>query len=277
MFTQFYRIASNDNTASDLPVAITIDQFQKGTNHFVALITDADQLSFFIQGYSSDGHHITSSELMNLLEAAYQMAHLHHPIMDHATAESLVNAAMHNKESSGVSYISKWCLQHCPRLVYWMHRHMANALSSSSAPNRDSILPQQAIASVVVKESSPPPLQVLLSPSAAGGEDDKQQGDEGGCSQEDQVKMKVSRSKSNFGIVNDTLLSLDGAIKATRSMSCITSLDNALGQIGEEEEEERVSCICAQLGLVEETNILSHWECEESILRVLLTVKSAFD
>jgi len=64
------------------------------------------------------------------------MAHIHHPIMSSDVADRIVNAVMHNKDTIGIKYFNKWCTQHCPKLVYWMHRHISHTLSSSNGVNK---------------------------------------------------------------------------------------------------------------------------------------------
>ena len=130
MFKQFCHINAANK---DLPVkmfeTLTIDQYITASNSFLGLITDAEQLNFFASGFGS-GDQIERFQVMELIKAAFHMAHLHQPVMCDKAATAVVDAVMHKKETIRVGYFTKWCLQHCRRLVYWMHRHLSHTLSS---------------------------------------------------------------------------------------------------------------------------------------------------
>lgn len=161
MFMQFARISNMSPLSAapsegDLPI-LTMEQFEKGSNHFISLITDAEQLSFFIKGFAK-GEQIKRSEVQQLIEAAYQLAHLHTPQLCPQVAKTVVDAAMHSKESVDTGFLCKWFIKHCHRLVYWMHRHIANIIASSTPsfiidqpqPSSDPILAPAATASTPI-------------------------------------------------------------------------------------------------------------------------------
>lgn len=166
MFMQFARISEmsplpNRTAAEDEPPVLTMEQFEKGSNHFISLITDVEQLSFFIRGFAK-GDQIKRSEVQQLIEAAYQLAHLHAPQLCPMVAKTVVDAATHSKESVDIGFLSKWFLKHCHRLVYWMHRHIANIISSSiphvveePQPSSDPIPPPKPLEELSTSRKAP--------------------------------------------------------------------------------------------------------------------------
>lgn len=135
MYRQFGVISgasTSGGSDTSLPAFLTVDQFFTASHHFIDMISDADQLRFFIRGFSRTGDQIEREKVQELVQSAYQVAHLHHPELCPQLTKAVVDAAMHNKESIGVNYLTKWCLQHCHRIVYWMHRHIANFISSAN-------------------------------------------------------------------------------------------------------------------------------------------------
>ncbi|XP_018019755.1 uncharacterized protein LOC108676213 [Hyalella azteca] len=127
----FRQMCSFVTNSSELLPYLSVEQFIKGANQFISLISDGDQLKFYINGFA-DGDQITREQFLALVRAAHELSHVHSPEFGSREANALLDAAMPNKKSVGVSYLCKWCLQHCHRLVHWMHRHIANRVFSPS-------------------------------------------------------------------------------------------------------------------------------------------------
>ncbi|XP_066958540.1 uncharacterized protein [Macrobrachium rosenbergii] len=110
---------------------ISKSAFISASTHVIELLSDADQLRFFIKVYANDKEKIDKNDVFDLVQAAYQtakFAHRSHCLPDDIIM-AVVKATMHGKESVNTNFLHNWISQHCPRLVMWMHRYITHMLT----------------------------------------------------------------------------------------------------------------------------------------------------
>ncbi|KAK7082244.1 hypothetical protein SK128_024687 [Halocaridina rubra] len=117
-----------DHASPDL---LTKAGFLSAANYFIGLITDAEQLEFFIKVYSKEKDKIEKNDVLDLVQSAYEMAKSAHRMccLPDNILMAVVKAIMHGKESVNAKYLHSWICQHCPRLVMWMHRYITHMLT----------------------------------------------------------------------------------------------------------------------------------------------------
>ncbi|KAG7172107.1 uncharacterized protein LOC121862450 [Homarus americanus] len=105
--------------------------FLSSANYLMGLMTDPQQLEFYIKVFAGDKEKIERKDVYELVFAAYQISTVaHHTCcLPDDILMAVVNAAMHKKESVNTKYLHSWVCQHCPRLVMWLHRYITHILT----------------------------------------------------------------------------------------------------------------------------------------------------
>ena len=198
---------------------ITIEEYITASHDFITLITDAEQIEFFAKGFSQDNSHVTGEEVSQLVSSAYQMAHINNPTICSHTVGTIVHTVMHNKDTIGIKYFTKWCLQNCHRIVYWMHRHISHTLASTSksksveSPSPDSC------------EVAPKSLELVKELSPQNIDEEKKPSDSDSSSHGSNEEMKLPyslrrASLASFKKINAGLLKKRGSHVEKRSPMC---------------------------------------------------------
>ncbi|CAL4113132.1 unnamed protein product, partial [Meganyctiphanes norvegica] len=123
-----YLLRKNPNESNDKTTLLTVETFTTGANDILHIISDADQLLFYLKVFSSDEINVTAEEFQELLNAAYLLTH--HLEKDDMLG-AVVKAAMQNKSSVSAKYLKTWVTQHCPRLATWLHKYITHMLTTA--------------------------------------------------------------------------------------------------------------------------------------------------
>ncbi|XP_068213431.1 uncharacterized protein [Palaemon carinicauda] len=110
---------------------ISKNAFILASIHVIELLSDADQVWFFIQVYANDKEKIDKNDVFDFIQAAYQtakFAHRNNCLPDDIIL-AVVKATMHGKECVNTKFLHSWISQHCPRLVMWMHRYITHMIT----------------------------------------------------------------------------------------------------------------------------------------------------
>lgn len=105
--------------------------FLSSANYLLGLMTDPQQLEFYIKVFAEDKEKIDKKDVCELVFSAYHISKAaHHTCcLPDDILMAVVNAAMHGKESVNTKYLHSWVCQHCPRLVKWLHRYITHILT----------------------------------------------------------------------------------------------------------------------------------------------------
>ncbi|KAF2350998.1 TLDc domain [Trinorchestia longiramus] len=214
----FNELSSSATGSSKPPPYLSTTEFLKAANYFIGLISDFDQLKFFIKGYAVDDR-IGREQFECLVRAAYELSHLQNPVeFCPQLVTAVVDAAMHNKDSVNVSYLCKWCLQHCHRLVHWMHQHMASRVFCSSYKSTPQEVeasqiphssPKEVSSSIPLRSNSVKPGDVAFTGIGGMGsfkrlaEDEKHDTDYSLPGNPDEPEVALAKSLSMYAVNRD--------------------------------------------------------------------------
>nr|XP_045613181.1 uncharacterized protein LOC123767536 [Procambarus clarkii] len=114
-----------------IPGVLSKAAFLSSANCLLALMTDSQQLEFYIKVFARHEEKIEKQDVYELIFAAYQIstASQRTCCMPDDILMSVVNSAMHGKESVNTKYLHSWVCHHCPRLVMWLHRYITHILT----------------------------------------------------------------------------------------------------------------------------------------------------
>lgn len=105
--------------------------FVEASNYLMSLLTDSQQLEFYIKVYAGDEERINKTDVFDLISAAHQVSTCTQRTccLPDNILMAVVNGVMHGKESVNTKYLHSWFCQHCPRLVVWLHRSIVHMLT----------------------------------------------------------------------------------------------------------------------------------------------------
>ncbi|KAG0711978.1 hypothetical protein GWK47_019461 [Chionoecetes opilio] len=120
-----------DQCAADEDNVLSSAAFTAASNYLMALITDSQQLEFYIKVYAGDQEKINKGDVFDLISATHQVSTCTQRTccVPDDILMAVVNGAMHGKESINTKYLHSWLSQHCPRLLMWLHRNIIHILT----------------------------------------------------------------------------------------------------------------------------------------------------
>ncbi|XP_042862530.1 uncharacterized protein LOC122247364 [Penaeus japonicus] len=105
--------------------------FLASSHYILGLLSDSEQLEFYIKVFAGDEEKISQGNLYELIFAAYHISKVAHQTccLPDDILMAVVKAAMHGKESVSKKYLHGWVSQNCPRLVMWVHKYITHMLT----------------------------------------------------------------------------------------------------------------------------------------------------
>ncbi|XP_053617797.1 uncharacterized protein LOC128679521 isoform X2 [Plodia interpunctella] len=117
---------------------IPLSTFKLHCEKILAMLDDSIILDTYVKMFSSDtdDNTVTPEGLRSLLYTSYKLSMDHYPegpqtcLMIHKTLSAVVNGCFNNKDSHSVGFVVRWLEEHCPRLIFPVHRYCVHMLAT---------------------------------------------------------------------------------------------------------------------------------------------------
>uniref|UniRef100_A0A8D8SCC1 TLDc domain-containing protein n=1 Tax=Cacopsylla melanoneura TaxID=428564 RepID=A0A8D8SCC1_9HEMI len=115
---------------------ISTAHFRTQAEKIIGILTEEQQVSIYINMFADGKDDIDQKQFTDLLYTVYKLTMDHYPEGPQScrhifkTLKAVVDSAFHKKEVLGLSYISHWIQQNCPKVIILLHQYVVHVLST---------------------------------------------------------------------------------------------------------------------------------------------------
>ncbi|XP_046387105.1 LOW QUALITY PROTEIN: uncharacterized protein LOC124156543 [Ischnura elegans] len=116
---------------------ISAAAFQSQADKVLTVMSDERQIELYLRIFSG-GDEVRREVFHELLATAFKLAMDHYPEggpqtcpLSERTLNAVVDSAFHRKQQLSVSFLARWIIQNCPRLLLGLHKYIIHCLSTA--------------------------------------------------------------------------------------------------------------------------------------------------
>ncbi|KAK0176626.1 hypothetical protein PV328_000744 [Microctonus aethiopoides] len=115
---------------------VSTSLFKQQVEKILSVMNDRTILDIYVKMYceSNNDSDVTPDTLKEILMISYQLAtdsETNSCPYVHRTIAAVVTSCFHGKEVLSISFVSNWLWQHCPRVLYGVHRYVIHVLTTA--------------------------------------------------------------------------------------------------------------------------------------------------